>query len=307
MLKELQIIIRRIVPLYLTYDSKQMTDGFGAQGARIMGIFSVARFFKLGYLHNPISDISDVNELMGASDKQIEYEGLLAELNTYISFPQDKFPSRNPNYFSVYNLGFRNLLYFYIVSLIFRKVIILKVCLPFGITDRFPIITYQGKKTWDNLRNPIIRSRSDEKIVVMHIRASEHSPDKKRPQLGPSYYRQVLDEISQNLNGKFKLKVHTDFFATDFIVSEKSTRVKVFESFLSECEKLPNCQVNHYADIRQVMVDMIEADILVMSRSALPYLAGILSSAHVIFPGCHGHAPLPNWHTRRCEDFISGG
>ena len=46
-------------PLYITYDDTKIRDGFGAQGLRVVGIFSIARFFRLKYLHQGISEIGD--------------------------------------------------------------------------------------------------------------------------------------------------------------------------------------------------------------------------------------------------------
>jgi len=303
---QLQTIARRILPLYLTYDPKRMTDGFGAQGIRITGIFSIARFFRLGYLHNPVSNLSDIDELVGTPERHSEFQHILAQLNEYISFPQDKFPPQKIHYFSVYNLGFRQLLNFGVKALILRKVTILEVCLPFGITDRLPIISHYGRNVWKRSFKSTYQNNYKQRLVVMHIRSSEHSPDKKRPQLGPIYYRKALNYLSERFNDEFKLRVHTDFHASDFRANEKSNRVLAFESFLRECGDRPNSEVNHYADIREVMFDMTKADVLVMSRSALPYLAGLLSNGEVIFPKCHGHSPLRGWFTRDCEDFISG-
>jgi len=283
-----------------------MTDGFGAQGIRVMGIFSIARFFRLGYLHNPISEISDINELVGTTGRHSEFQQILAELNEYIKFPQDNFPTQNSNFVDIYNLGFRKLLYFGMIALIFRKSIILRICLPFGITDRMPIINYYGKKVLGKSKGSKLNSISHKRVVVVHIRASEHSPDKIRQQLGPIYYKNVLNQVAEQFKGEFHLIVHTDFHLSDFGASGKTKRVKAFEPFLQECESMSNSEVNHYADIRKVIFDMTHADVLVMSRSALPYLAGLLSGGEIVFPKCHGHSPLRGWIIQDCADFIFG-
>lgn len=283
-----------------------MTDGFGAQGIRIVGIYSIARFFRLGYLHTPISKISGVSELVGSTKNRQLYKKLLSELNEYISFPHDEFPTENPQFVSIHNLGFRQLFYYGLRALLCREVIILEICLPFGITDRISMVMQYGKKTWDECKSLNFQSTSNHRTVVIHVRASEHSPDKKRPQLGPKYYERTLDNLSRRFNGDFKLIVHTDFYSSDFSASHKSKRVKTFEPFLRECEALPRTEVNHYADIRKVMYDMTHANVLVVSRSALPYLAGLLSHGEVVFPKCHGHSPLSSWLTQDCMDFISG-
>jgi hypothetical protein len=283
-----------------------MTDGFGAQGTRIAGVYSIARFFKLGYLHNPITQISDVSELVGSAEKHAEFNQVLSELNEYISFPHDEFPTKNPQHISIYNLGFRQLFYYGMRALFHRETIVLEICLPFGITDRLSIVSQYGKKAWSKCESLNFKSKSNHRTVVMHVRGSEHSPDKKRPQLGPKYYERTLYDLSRRFNRDFKLIVHTDFHLSDFNQSQKSKRVKAFEPFLRECEALPRVEVNHYADIRKVMFDMTHADVLVVSRSALPYLAGLLSNGEVVFPKCHGHSPLSGWLTQDCMDFISG-
>src|SRR5271166_49768 len=62
----------------LTYANDKMTDGAGSQLLRIYGIYAVARYFHVPYVHTPL--------------KQIDYQGLAAlEKNAASPHLQDKY------------------------------------------------------------------------------------------------------------------------------------------------------------------------------------------------------------------------
>lgn len=284
------------IPLYIQYDSKKLTDGFGAQGLRIVGIYSVAKAFKLKYLHQGISEISDRVELTGPGGDEPKYRQVLEEMNQFLAFDshEELANLKLSRTVLIHNLGFRALFKYIILSLLRPNQYLLKVFLPFGIVDRFPIL-YRFSRT--DIQGIISKlKRGSRKIGnVVHVRGSEHSPDKIRPQLEPSYFEELI------FSGRYPCSpgrgwiIHTDFYSSDFSQIIMAERARKFVSLFERFRKDEIFTVNHYASIEEVFSDMVHADLLIMSRSALSYLAGIFCLGEVVYPSIHGHAKLPGW------------
>ena len=285
-----------LFPLYITYDDRKIRDGFGAQGLRIVGIFSIAKVFRLKYLHQGISEIGDKEELVGVTGDNFRYSRVLDQLNGYLKFPSSHEPrdAKRQIQVEIHNLGFRKLLIYILLSLLRPNRYILRVCLPFGVTDRLPWVYLFCRKYFPRI-NPARAQVDTGTVNVVHIRASEHSPDKARPQLDPHYYEKLMFLPEFVFSDAVKWIVHTDFYAKDFLPGVKSERVLKFESLISRLILEENIDVYHYAEIEKVFRDMVNADLLIISRSALSYLAGILCKGKVVYPSNHGHAKLPKW------------
>lgn len=284
------------IPLYVQYDSERITDGFGAQGLRIVGLYTIAKAFKLKYLHQGISEISDRVELTGPEGDEQKYRQVLEKMNEFIAFAShsDLNNLKISRTVSIHNLGLRILFKYIFLSFFRPNQYLLKVCLPFGIVDRFPILYRLSLKDISG----VIPKRKEGFIEignVVHIRGSEHSPDKSRPQLEPSYFEEAI------FSGKYPCLpgrgwiIHTDFYQSDFSQTIKSERANRFVPLFERFRKDEIFEVNHYASIEKVFSDMVHADSLIMSRSALSYLAGIFCRGVVVYPSNHGHAKLPRW------------
>lgn len=283
-------------PLYITYDDRKIRDGFGAQGLRIVGIFSTARVFRLKYLHQGISEIADKVELVGVTGDNFRYTRVLDELNGYLNFPSNRKPGnfKKQIQIEIHNLGFRTLLKYILLSLVRPNRYLLKVCLPFGVTDRLPWVYLHCRKYIPSTI-PALGQVDAGTVNVVHVRASEHSPDKTRPQLGPLYYEKLMFSPKLASSNGVKWIVHTDFYDGDFLPGVNSERVIKFKSLISRINLEKNIDVYHYAEIEKVFQDMVNADLLIISRSALSYLAGVLCKGKVVYPSNHGHAKLPRW------------
>lgn len=291
------------IPLYIQYDSEQITDGFGAQGLRIVGLYTVAKAFKLKYLHQEISEITDRLELTGPGGDEPKYRQVLEEMNQFLAFTShsDLNNLELSRTVSIHNLGLRALFKYIFLSFLRPNQYLLKVCLPFGIVDRFPFLYRFSRK--DIQRVISERKRESKKIGnVVHIRGSEHSPDKTRPQLGPSYFEKLIFSGRYSCFPGRSWIIHTDFYSTDFSQKIKTERANKFVSLFERFENDEMIEVHHYASISIVFSDMVHADLLIMSRSALSYLAGIFCEGVVVYPSNHGHAKLPRWKMESVEE-----
>lgn len=283
-------------PLFIQYDDRRMTDGFGAQGIRVLGIFAISKFFRLKYVHQEISELSNRYELMGPNASDARYAEVLSTLNSYIC-PVDEEIWQSPEKpidVEIYDLGFRTLARYFFKSLIRPNRYLLKVCLPFGVTDRMPTLYLRAVKSLKMKRGFKDYELKNESIVV-HVRTGEHSPAYPRHQLGPEYYARVIFNQGYGDLDNDHWIVHTDFQESDFQVSSNSQRATKFRNLFLQLDSFKNIEINHYAAIEIAFRDMVNSKVLIVSRSALSYLAALLSEGLIIFPSNHGHSPLPHW------------
>jgi hypothetical protein len=284
--------------LVLTYDSEAAIDGLGAQAIRILGIYSIASAFCLHYRHTPIKGVPR-EELQKDYLNDEEYKSFLDFYNSILQLPSSCGDEKHLRIIHRKTIWMRELLKIAASSLISRYPTELRISLPQGILDSFPsLYKHSTKQVQENLRSVLPKCSQYNRSVSIHIRAEHHGPNKTRRHLAPSYYRKVMEDprILEVLEAGGGLIVHTDFYSSDFSNLSDSFRVQIFHEFFEELKLLGGAvQIKHYAPIREVIHDLVWSDILVMSSSALSYLAGLLSTGAVIYPPSHGHSKLSQW------------
>jgi hypothetical protein len=283
-------------PIFIQYDNARKTDGFGAQGTRIVGVYAIARFFRIKYVHRGIVEFSDRRELMGSISDERAYSETLRRLNCYLQ-PESqnswKPPEKAQTIF-IYNLGFRILLKYLLKSLLRPNTYVLSVCLPFGITDRLPI-TYVKVRDSFNYGGPINEIGQESRTIVAHIRTGQNSPSYPRTQLSAGYFDKLIFSEKYGKLNCDKWIIHTDFLESDFSDKPNSANVIEFRDLFAKLASFHNVEIRHYAKIEDVFLDMRNAHVLIMGKSALSYLAALIGNGAVVYPSSHGHSPLPQW------------
>lgn len=301
--------------IYITYDNQKKQDGIGAQLQRIFGLYSISRKLHLGYLHSPILDT--LEELAHNVTSEFEMQTLLKDINSKYNFPSDVEIEFDEE-IVVHNISLKFIAILYLKCVLSRKSILLRVCLPFGITDKHPNwYEYAGAYLRPNL---LTENKNREKNFVVHVRYGYKpmlgSIETSAPRFLPlTYYADAVKSILNNekLNIITKIVVHTD-------IPDKSGIWKPFqESKLSELSAIgyemqentlsfngldlrgdyfsefPVVEVKYCAPILETLSDLINADVLLMSRSSFSYIAGIINNKSVYIPRSHGHAKLSRW------------
>ena len=285
-----------LFPIFIQYDNARMTDGFGAQGTRIVGIYAIASFFGMKYVHQGIADISDRQELMGSVSEEKFYHETLKKLNGYLQ-PKNlrswKPPEKARTIF-IYNLGFRILLKYIFKSFVRPNTYVLSVCLPFGITDRLPLIYGKARDVF-NFGRANSSNEQRPRTIVAHIRTGQNSPSYPRTQLSASYFSKLIFSEKYGSLKIDKWIVHTDFLETDFSDKPNSVNVIEFQDLFAKLTLFHNVTIRHYAKIEDVFLDMRDSHVLIIGKSALSYLAALIGSGDVVYPSSHGHSPLPQW------------
>lgn len=286
-------------PLVITYDDKKMQDGFGAQAIRLVGIYSICSYFKVNYLHSPISVIGNRWELTGRDVSEETYVKSM-DLVRKITQLSDSLQVKASKQKTIYehNIGFKKLIWLLLLSLIYRAIgvqLILKLFLPFGIMDRMPRLWEIGALAIrENLSE--YQNQGGANLVV-HYRTGLNSPSLSRPQLSSLYYKSTLGLMGSTQYIDFdSIIIHTDFHEEDLINQHSSERITDFTDFVDYCDNtFKHVTIGYSSNILDTFSDMFMAENLVVSRSALSYFAGILNSNRVIYPPSHGHSKLPRW------------
>lgn len=304
--------------LYLTYNNS-MGDGIGAQALRQTAIFSLTRFARARYIHSEISEISE--EFSHESNFTEDKTSSASQIKKLFTFPSDIKPSKFDLVKEVDNLALLTFIRFYLVSVVFRKNILLKVLLPFKILDKAPFIYKYAKTSIQNRLDEMIDNEETSDIVV-HARYgygavwNPSASATRRTFLAPSYFRKIVYELSKRgeLPIPAKLKIHTDLSPIDVewaprdpmtiqmyrehASNQLSQKIMIKGRDLSkEFPYMPNMETEivYCGNTWLTFVEMCRTPILVMGKSAFSYLAGIVNENLVIAPSIHGHSPLPGW------------
>lgn len=63
-----------------------MQDGIGAQALRLLGLYSISKFFRISYFHSPIVDL--IEEFSHGSKEESDLQQLIVRVNTFLTFLQ---------------------------------------------------------------------------------------------------------------------------------------------------------------------------------------------------------------------------
>jgi hypothetical protein len=304
------------MPLFLTYDSETITDGYGAQLLRILGIFAISKTYGCRYLHTGITET--VEEFSHQVNSEQELHRLTKSVNSFFALPSSLSPIAFDKVIYIKSPGFKEFLKIIIRYKYSRHNVLLKLCLPFRILHLTPgIYECATKEICKN--NFEIFDQWPAPELVLHLRMShgrQNVPETQpRRHLPISYFRDTLKKLSEDsrkIKAK-KISVHTDLsskevnwrptektllqevslgeVAKDGVIRVQAHDVSKFFSDFSNYE----FEVRYCDDFFSTFLDMATCHTLVQARSALSYLAGLFNKNLVIWPSSHGHPKLKKW------------
>jgi len=304
------------VPLVLTYDNESLQDGLGSQALRILGIYSIAKVFFIRYQHTPIKEFIE-ERAHGLTGKRSESR-LLNQVNEFFHFPSSTLKSNNFEILTMRNISGKTLLKLKLRHLFTRRIVVLRLLLPFNITDRLPRIYSIGVR---HLRRQHRQLLVQKDITVVHVRRGYGYLYSEKSSLRPrhlpfKYYSSVLECVAKKKYGDtFQVIVHTDLSPTQTKwrpfqkkVGAAIERIQKTKS-RSDGFNLPGVnlretisfpmnaivRIEYCSDFMKTFLDMCNCTILVQSKSSFSYLAGLVNSGLVIWPSSHGHSKKPGW------------
>lgn len=305
------------MPLLITYDNETMQDGLGSQALRLLGIFSIAKVLGIGYQHSPIVSLAEEysHRLKNDSDET----DLLREVNNFFLFPSRIFNPKVNEVLVMREIEFLPLLKLKARYLFSRKVVLLRLLLPFKITDRNPLIYMFGIRYLRRLQSRLLLQND---TTVVHVRRGYgylySDPATFRPRHLPyEYYSAALEVVRKKFfkDREFNVIVHTDLSPVDINfrphkpqtsdwvlqfsgVEAQSNGLDLPGINLEEKVRFPKnslVEIQYCSEFMQTFLDMCNCRVLIQSKSSLSYLAGLLNRGTVIWPSSHGHAKYPSW------------
>jgi hypothetical protein len=281
--------------LYLTYNNKDHTDGAGSQIQRIISIYMIAKYYKIGYIHSPLYKL-DYQGLKCLENNK-EDNKQLNDYNNLINLPSDNITSID----NVYNVKYINeeiILQFKDI----KKNTILMITYG-SLVDINPNIMKIP------INFPWIQSiKSDVLNVAIHIRRGELFVVDSNRMLPNSYYIECMTAIKNILdknNIPFKFHLHTEVVTKEVNITpthhgiinriEKNIILKPTDNHLDDFSIFNNIEyhINEYPI--DTFKELTNSDILIASRSSFSYVSSMLRKKGIVLFHPFWHSLNPEW------------
>lgn len=302
--------------LYLKYDNSAMRDGIGAQALRIVILKAVSDFFRCGYLNSPMTHINET--FADGYKNSAEIDLRLRQVNDFFRYGLTEESQTFSTHKKIHLLTNKELLKLLLSNSIRGSDALAEVCLPFPILDRFPFVMNQTPRKF-RMMHPDFFSEREALDVVVHLRMGYGEAVKQNAKgryLPFDYYVDILNRLLKNekITKSSRVVVHTDLPSTDTewqiltpnIQEELKTLgiklkdnifrvpgIDLSEVFSHRIKR--DLEFRYCDDFFSTLLDMSQAKLLVMGRSAFSYLAGLMNPNQVIWPNNHGHPKMTWW------------
>jgi hypothetical protein len=282
--------------LSISYDNESLQDGAGAQLQRVIGVYALSQFFRIGYIHNPLAEIL-VHPADGVNNER-DYFFYKKEINELIDFESSAPAQKIDQSIWVRHLGVKQFFY-YLTRYRFSKIHLHLIILhPYHLLDRFPGILKKFKRINPNSLSPL------SPCIAIHVRQSGPTDEfvlrgeKKTRNLPGDYYIAKLEEM-RALLGDQKFYSHKLVIVTDepdvnlkftsyhgqeilwegagYPLEDGSFRVYDGRKSLQIQQLFPHGEIHRGGSPAQAIKTLGGSDFLVMSRSSLSEVAYLLS------------------------------
>lgn len=303
----------------LTYDNGVVLDGIGAQFQRIFAIRALADNLLFDYLHTGLKDITThpLDPFQSSNDRK-EYVNKLNDFLSFCNSNLEILKSSKLVEVDRISINLRYLIHISIKSILLNRIYLLKIVEPYDIIDLRPdfYLSIQKHVNTKSKFKPIHKSNVD---MVLHYRRGVgnyaiYGNQTISRELPESYYHNLFLELTKefHLNRKSKIVVLTDspinsmkyFPPKDQLgIWEDSPRFKngvmyisAFDSKKVFQELSEKVEIICGGDPLNSLLNMANAQILVLSRSSFSYVAAILNSSGVIYAAPNfWHKKLKHW------------
>ena len=298
----------------LCYDPHLKTDGVGAQIQRILAIRSLAHNLGLGYAHSPVKNVAI--HPFDPYQSIDEMEVFLVQLN-HVFYMDDVGFDRRVTHLEVH----RRVLTFGNFFVLLFSGVLQRTTLLINIVEPFPVSEFDSKK-YLAIGNflPYFTSKINRaKTVALHYRQgvggkSVQFGEKLSRQLDVQYFVNIITSILADPGNDIRaIKIYTDapstnqeYFplATQSHLWNQSPRFRDGQMSIEgmEVEKsfeglgIP-IEVVRGGNPISAIEEMAGADVLVIGRSSLSYVAAILNAnGEIYYPKSFWHRPLVGWN-----------
>jgi len=258
--------------LYLTYDINYHSDGFGAQYHRLVGIYCLAKLIDAKYAHTPIIRFEHLPE--NYSEKINQHFGLNKfELgqNGVPEVFQETISNTIPNTLDSLKIDTQG------------ENKLIKIGMPHHILDNNPDLFDVGMNELRELKKKINLPEfvNNKTNIAIHIRRGDVGTESNSDRYTDNnYYVNIINKLNEKYKG-----------CNIFIFSQGT------EGF-DEFKQIQNVKILNDFDVIETFEYLCNADVLIMAKSSLSYLAALYSNSSDIYmePFTHWpHKKLNRW------------
>ena len=301
--------------IYVTFDSNQAVDGTGAQLQRMISIYALANYLGFHYHHSQIKQVS-VHAFDPFQTDDL-YEKYLVELNNFFQFSKITHQDQDFMNFTKYHLFFWKFMVLLICNRFQNKPRYLALLEPYSISD------FEGR-ILDSIEGQISLTTRDvshfaRPSVAIHYRQGVGGfalyPGQNVPRETPLIqFEQALTSIMIEFgpNSIKSIIVLTDAPTDVTLYRPPIHQQNLWEGTpgysngvitiqpidfdtLSEKFDLPIHVIRGGNPLDAIYV-MAHSDFLLMSKSSLSYLGGVLNNSGMVYcPKDFWHRPLAKW------------
>jgi hypothetical protein len=296
---------RTLGEVAVTYD-QTTTDGVGSQLFRIYGLYALSRALHVKYVHTPIGLVGYqgfLPLLTGRTDPDFT-----ARYNAFFSLPSDDFDLDSCERVRIQVLTGDTVERYRGHAAATGRPVLLQAIHHYGYTHDHPDAFHALRAV-----SPYRRHRPGGPVrVCIHLRRGDNSvpnrTDGENRLLPNGYYLRicgaVLDELRRQ-GAPFVVRVHTEVPPRRYTLHpdtpglyfwlDQPATVDPADYSLEEFETLPNVEMVINVEAREALDDFATADVLILSRSCLGYVGGLLNPHGLVVYAPWWHSALPDW------------
>lgn len=304
----------------ISYYSGKQFDGTGAQLQRLASVYALSKYLGIDFIKTPFSGVT-VHPTDPFRTEE-HYKQYLTRLGDFLRLEQQtdnvKDPTGKSIEFSIVSSS--SLLKIVLLNFFQRCRIHLKVFQANSIIDYWPELIPRFVSVNRNELNSAQFENSGFSIAVHYRQGAGGFPiypgQKLSRQIDLDVYVKLLRTCIDNLPEveKIEIIVFTDspheetnfappkeqlaqWLGTPGFDGDKVTIIPTdFQPIKSLASNRISVSIEHGGNPLDAFIFMTQADILIMSRSSLSYLAGLLNlHGSVYFPTSFWHSPLQSW------------
>ena len=290
--------------LYLTYEALNEQDGLGSQLQKIMGVYSVAQYANISYVHTPIQQV--MWHPLDLQASELSSEQLLAKYNSVFRFPSAELVQFDNEYINheISVLKFIRIMY---TAVFRRRLTLISITRPYAIVDLDPNmykVVKSALSSWPT------RDSQVEKTIALHIR--QGVPSRTLPM---KYFEDLLHDIVLEFGygDNLAITILTDlpsaprnyeveesqkalWEAGGFLSTDRNLPVPESQSFIEFTSLYKNVTVKFGGDVLDALYAMESADHFLMSKSSLSFVGAVLNQkGSIYFPSDFYHPPMQDW------------
>jgi hypothetical protein len=285
----------------VTYD-QNASDGLGSQLQRIYALYALSRALDVKYVHTPIGQV-DYQGLMpllaGRTDPDF-----VSRCNSFFALPSDDLELDGCERLLVYYLNEKRIEQYRRYAARIGRPVLLRAHQAYGYTDLHPE-AYLAVRAVSPYRN--FRPEGPIRICI-HVRRGDRVLSRDARLLSNAYYLRACEAVVKALQKQhvsFIVRLHTEApsrpctvypgLSGMFVVIKGPSTLDSASHSLEEFKALPNLTMVLNVEPKEVLDDFATADVLILSRSCLGYVGGLLNPHGLVIATPSFHAALPNW------------